>query len=506
MTPAAKGSLRSGFQQTTRTRLEQKANPRLYQAMDLLYMPLLELQSRMDQELSENPFLELSEPDADEDLQIDEEGQEEPDEEMDWDEILLDGFDAGGTRERYEPREHYLPPAVEERHLHDFVEEQLALVILDERQRWIATEIIGNIDDNGMLSCSLDDVAEGLNGSTEAARDAAVAEAGAIANEEEREAAVEELESLFAPYVADEIEAVLKVVQSLDPPGVGARDLRECLLIQLARAGEEDSLAFAIVGDQLDDLLNHRWAEIARAAGIPIAEVQDVADQVASLDPRPGRQYASSPDQYVIPDLIVEVVGGEYMVFVNDTGLPRLRLSRTYREVVAKRSSFEGENKEFIASRMNAAQWLIQMIEQRRQTMLRVMRYIVTRQRRFFERGVQHLKPLTLKEVAEHIGMAESTVSRVTNEKYVQTPTGTYPLKYFFSGGLPTVTGSDISTRGVQAKIRSLVDSEDPLRPLTDQAIVNLLKSEGVKIARRTVAKYRDQLGIVSARLRKRVV
>lgn len=491
--------------QGTRARQEAKPNPRLYQAMDLIYMPLLELQTRMEQELSENPFLELSEPDDDEDIQVDEEGQEEPEDEMDWDEILLDGFDVGGSRERYEPREFYQPPAVEERHLHDFLEEQIALLDLDERQRWIATEIIGNIDDDGLLTCSLQDVADGLNGSRETVRDSAIAEAGAIEDEEARRAELEELELLFAPHTTDEIETVLGVVQSLDPPGVGGRDLGECLRIQLARTDRQDSLAFRIVTDHLDDLLNHRWAEISKVSGVSVAEVQGVADEVATLDPRPGRQYASSPDQYVIPDLIVDKVGGDYMVFVNDTGLPRLRLSRTYREVAAKRSSFAGENKEFISSRMNAAQWLIQMIEQRRQTMLRVTRYIVARQLRFFERGVQHLKPLTLREVAEHIGMAESTVSRVTNEKYVQTPTGTYPLKFFFSGGLPTVTGSDISTRGVQAKIRSLVDSEDPQRPLTDQAIVNLLKSEGVKIARRTVAKYRDQLGIVPARMRKRV-
>ncbi len=491
--------------QGARLRQETKPNPRLYQAMDLIYMPLLDLQIRMEQELSENPFLELSEPDDDEDIQVDEEGREESEDEMDWDEILLDGFDVGGSRERYESREYYQRPAVEERHLHDFLEDQIALVDLDERQRWIATEIIGNIDDDGLLSCSLQDVADGLNGSREAVRDAAIAEAEGIEDEAAREAELDELESLFAPHATDEIEGILRVVQSLDPPGVGARDLRECLRIQLVRTDREDSLVFRIVTDHLDDLLNHRWADISRASGISVAEVQEVADEVATLDPRPGRQYASTPDQYIIPDLIVDLVGGEYMVFVNDTGLPRLRLSRTYREVAAKRSSFAGENKEFISSRMNAAQWLIQMIEQRRQTMLRVMRFIVARQQRFFERGVQHLKPLTLREVAEHIGMAESTVSRVTNEKYVQTPTGTYPLKFFFSGGLPTVTGSDVSTRGVQAKIRSLVESEDPTRPLTDQAIVNLLKSEGVKIARRTVAKYRDHLGIVPARMRKRV-
>lgn len=497
--------IRAGIHHGARLRQTAKTNPRLYQAMDLIYMPLLELQTRMEQELSENPFLELSEPDDEEDIQVDEEGAEEPGDEMDWDEILLDGFDVGGTRERHEPREYYMPPVVEERNLQDFLEDQIGLLDLDERQRWIATEIIGNIDDSGLLSCSLQDVADGLNQSREAVRDSALAEAAGIEDEEQREAETGELEALFAPHAPEEIEVVLRVVQSLDPPGVGARDLAECLRIQLAREGREDSLAYRVVTDHLDDLLNHRWGDISRAHGIPIPQVQAVADEVAELNPRPGRQYASTPDQYVIPDLIVEKVGGEYMVFVNDTGIPRLRLSRTYREVAANRASFAGRNKEFISSRMNAAQWLIQMIEQRRQTMLRVMRYIVARQERFFERGVQHLKPLTLREVAESIGMAESTVSRVTNEKYVQTPAGMYPLKFFFSGGLPTVTGGDVSTRGVQARIRSLVDGEDPRAPLTDQAILNLLKSDGVKIARRTVAKYRDQMGILPARMRKRV-
>lgn len=491
--------------QGAKLRQELKTNPRLYQAMDLIYMPLLELQTRIEQEFSENPFLELSEPDDDEDLQLDEEGPEASDDEMDWEEILLDGFDAGGTRERYEPREYYQPPAIEIRHLHDLLADQIGLLDLDDRQAWIAAEIIGNIDDDGLLSCSLQDVADGLDGSARTLRETAMRQARRIEDEEPRAQEVAEVERLFAPHDPEEIETVLHVVQSLDPPGVGARDLRECLMIQLTREGREDSRTFRIVADHIDDLLNHRWADIARALGIPLTEVQDVADDVARLDPRPGRQYAATQDQYVIPDLIVDRVGGEYMVFVNDTGLPRLRLSRTYREVAADRANYDGKSKEFISSRLNAAQWLIQMIEQRRQTMLRVMRYIVEKQQRFFERGVQYLSPLTLKEVAEHIGMAESTVSRVTNEKYVQTPAGVYALKFFFSGGLPTVTGSDISTRGVQAKVKSLVASEDPHKPLTDQAIVDLLKSEGVKIARRTVAKYRDQLNIVPARMRKRV-
>jgi RNA polymerase sigma-54 factor len=201
----------------------------------------------------------------------------------------------------------------------------------------------------------------------------------------------------------------------------------------------------------------------------------------------------------------VEKIDGEYLVFLNDTSLPRLKLSRTYREIAKDKSKFKGENKEFISNKLNSANWMIQAIEQRRQTMLKVMNFIVDRQREFFEKGVQYLKPLTLREVAEVISMHESTVSRVTNEKFVQTPRGVLPLKFFFSSGLSTTSGEDVSARGIKAKIQKLVADEQAKRPLTDQAIVNILKDEGIQIARRTVAKYRDQLGILSARMRKRV-
>ncbi len=499
--------MRTGLYQGADLRQDLRVNPRLYQAMDLLYMPLLELQTRLEQELSENPFLELSEPDADDEFEVDaeEDAGDESDDEIDWDEVLLDGFDTGGARERYEPREEFEAPIVGVRHLQDHLNEQLGFLRLDDRQAWIAGEIVGNIDDNGFLSCTLQDVADGLNGSGKEVRDAAYANAREIEDEQEREEELAELARIFATHTPEEVASVLKVVRSLDPPGVGARDLRECLEIQLRRLGHEDSLAMAIVRDHFDDLGNHRWTEIARALEVSPKEVQDAADEIGNLDPRPGRRHAADPDHYVIPDLIVDRVGGEYLVFVNDTGLPRLRLAQAYREVAADRAKFVGENREFIANKLNAANWLIQVIEQRRQTMLGVMRFIVERQSDFFEKGVQHLKPLTLREVAEHIGMAESTVSRVTNEKYVQSPAGVHPLKFFFSSGLPTAMGNEVSSRGVQARVKSLVDAEDRRRPLTDQAIVNLLRGEGVKIARRTVAKYRDQLGILPARMRKRI-
>jgi RNA polymerase sigma-54 factor len=314
-----------------------------------------------------------------------------------------------------------------------------------------------------------------------------------------------EIELVFRAYEPIEADRMLEVVQNFDPPGVGARDVRECILIQLRQRGEEDTLAYRIVENHFDALIKHHRADIAKALEVSEIEVQDAADAISHLDPKPGLKYSVDPDHYVIPDLIVEDIDGEYMVFANDTSLPRLRISQSYRDVAKDKKHFTGANKEFIANKLNSANWMVQAIEQRRQTMLKVMSFIVDRQREFFERGVQYLKPLTLREVADYIEMHESTVSRVTNKKFVQTPRGVYSLKYFFSSGLSTTSGEDISARGVRDKIKVMVSSEDPKKPLTDQAIVTLLKSDGVQIARRTVAKYRDQLGIMAARMRKRV-
>jgi RNA polymerase sigma-54 factor len=259
------------------------------------------------------------------------------------------------------------------------------------------------------------------------------------------------------------------------------------------------------VRDYFDQLINHRWSEISKDLSITPKDVQGAADEARKLDPKPGLKYSAPPDNYITPDLIVDKIDGDYLVFLNDTSLPRLKLSRAYRDIAKDKSQFKGENKEFISNKLNSANWMIQAIEQRRQTMLKVMNFIVDRQREFFEKGVQFLKPLTLREVAEVINMHESTVSRVTNEKFVQTPRGVLPLKFFFSSGLSTTSGEDVSARGIKAKIQKLVSDEESKRPLTDQAIVNILKDEGIQIARRTVAKYRDQLGILSARMRKRV-
>ncbi len=486
-------------------RQEMKINPRLYQAMELLYMPILDLQQHLKAEMAENPFLEMAEADVESEVPLEEEPSDRDDDEIDWEEILLDGFDQGGRAPRQEQYEYRQRTAIEEGDLRDHLLEQLHHLALTEREIRLGEELIGNLADGGLLSCSVDEVLEGVNRWLEDVREVAEERAQAEADPEEREAALEEVEELFRPYSIEEAEAMLKVIQEMDPPGVAARDLRECILLQLARVKDPNELAQTLVEEHFDDLLNHRWSEIGRAVGRTPREVQDAADQVARLNPKPGLGHSPDSERYVIPDLVVEKIGGEYHVFLNDTNLPRLRISQSYREVARNRDQFKGENKEFISAKLNSANWMIQAIEQRRQTMLKVMNFIVDRQREFFERGVQHLRPLTLREVAEHIEMHESTVSRVTNEKFVQTPRGVFPLKYFFSSGLSTSSGDDISARGVKDKLRNLIDQENEKKPLTDQRIVQLLDADGIQIARRTVAKYRDQLGILPARMRKRV-
>jgi RNA polymerase sigma-54 factor len=298
---------------------------------------------------------------------------------------------------------------------------------------------------------------------------------------------------------------MLLIIQDLDPPGVGARDLRECLRLQLDAAGMRGTLAWRLVDEAFDELLAHRWSEVARRFGVSAQDVQAAADEIARLDPKPGLRFAASSEAYIIPDMVIDKIDGRYLVFLNDGNLPRLKLSRSYQELARDRKHFDAESKDFIVTKLNSANWMIQAIEQRRQTMLKVVHFIVDRQRDFFERGVQFLRPLTLREVAEAVGMHESTVSRVTNEKFVQTPRGVLPLKFFFSSGLSTSDGDDVSARGIKDQIAKLVAGEDTKSPLTDQAIVEIIQKTGVQIARRTVAKYRDQLGILPARMRKRV-
>jgi RNA polymerase sigma-54 factor len=477
----------------------------------MLYMPMMDLQQHLKQELLSNPFLELLEPEDEAPEQKDaeqEKEQKEKEEEMDWEEILLNGFEVGGTREQYEQLEYTEPVTVETKNLIDHLREQLQMMTLSPRQLLLAEEFLGNINEEGYLAASLEEILGSVNELVAGhAQSGPEADAGAEAVEpgEEPEPGPPALPDDAPYYTMAEVEEMLAVLQKLDPPGVGARDLRECLLIQLREDSDTDSLTFRLVQDAFPDLIAHRWNDLAKRFGVEPAGVQAAADGLARLDPKPGLKYTDQNDGYIIPDLIVEKIGGRYQVFLNDTGMPRLRLSRSYQEIARDKKKMTPENREFIASKMNSANWMIQAIEQRRQTMLKVMNFIVDRQRDFFEKGIEYLKPLTLREVAEVINMHESTVSRVTNEKYVQTPRGVLPLKFFFSSALATASGEDASARSIRAKLQKMVGEEDSAKPLTDQQIVHLFQEQGIQIARRTVAKYRDQLGILPARMRKRV-
>ncbi len=493
--------MKTGLSQHTGLRQELRINPRLYQAMDMLYMPMMDLQQHLKQELLANPFLELLEPEEEETPEEKTSEQEkekaEKEDEVDWEEILLNGFEVGGTREQFEQQEYIEPVSVEVKDLSDHLREQLQLLTLTPRQRLLSEEFLGNIMDDGYLGASLEEILGSVNQLV----------SGHFAEDVPDDDDSEESRQIpdAALYTMADVEEMLGIIQHLDPAGVGARDLRECLLLQLADQKDSTSLTYRLVSEAFNDLIAHRWNDLAKRFGVEPAKMQAAADELARFDPKPGLKHSNRGDGYIIPDLIVDKIDGRYHVFLNDTGMPRLRLSRSYQEVARDKKKMTPENREFIASKMNSANWMIQAIEQRRQTMLKVMNFIVDRQRDFFEKGIEYLRPLTLREVAEVINMHESTVSRVTNEKFVQTPRGVLPLKFFFSSALSTSSGEDASARSIRAKLEKMVGEENTGKPLTDQQIVHLFQEQGIQIARRTVAKYRDQLGILPARMRKRV-
>jgi RNA polymerase sigma-54 factor len=487
--------MKTGLHQHTSLRQDLRINPRLYQAMDLLYMPLLDLEQHLKQELLGNPFLEMIEPEEEVQATAAEQQQNKPEKEAkaedgpDWENILLeDRTEHGVPSGSYsDAREYVEPVTVESKDLIDYLREQTRMLDLNPRQQLLAEEFLGNIGEDGYLQADVEQIRKGAN---------------QLLEEHEAES---ELDLNVPAYTTAEVEEMLRIIQQLDPPGIAARNLRECLMLQLENQKRTDTLVYRLVKEAFDDLIAHRWSDLGKRFGLAPEEVQRAADELARLDPKPGLQHSAGNDAYIIPDLIVDKIDDKYLVFLNDSGLPRLRISKTYQEIARDKKKYDSESKEFINQRLNSANWMIQAIEQRRQTMLKVMNFIVDRQREFFEKGIDHLKPLTLREVADVISMHESTVSRVTNEKYVQTPRGLLPLKFFFSSGLTTTTGEDASARSIKSQIQKLVDDEPPKNPLTDQQIVELFERKGVKIARRTVAKYRDQLGILPARMRKRL-
>ncbi|MCB9513233.1 MAG: RNA polymerase factor sigma-54 [Candidatus Krumholzibacteriia bacterium] len=439
--------------------------PRLQQALRLLQLPTLELEQELKAEVQTNPLLEFDEEDEEPD-RLERETVSEPQAgNLDsWDDMFSDGFDMQYREQEELPEEFVERVPVSRQSAGENLLRQLRMMEADPQLLEMGEYIIGSLDDRGFLTIGLD-----------------------------------EIQNVFR-VSPGRAAAALRLVQSLEPPGIGARDLSECLLLQLAARGEGDSLVAQIIRDHFQELMQRKYQEIARKLKLGVDEVQDAARAIGELDPKPGLELSSDEPQYIIPDLVVEEVDGEYVIYLNDRHLPRLRIADSYKEYLGSHSK---ETKDYVQGKLNQAQWLIRTVEQRRATMVKVMAAIIEEQREFFDKGPQALRPLTLQQVASKIGMHESTVSRVTNNKTVQTPRGIFRLKYFFSSSLSTEDGDEVSAKAAKSRIQEIVSKEDAKRPLSDQKIADILRDEGLKIARRTVAKYREQLGVLPARLRK---
>ena len=462
--------------------------PKLQQALKLLQVPTLELQQILKQEILQNPLLEeVDEAEEDEEeLGAEGEQQESQREEMElpapeseeapidkdpeesWDDYLSEGFDLGYKRSEDQPEEFFERVPIAQTSSIDNLLSQLRILTSDPLEQRIGEYLIGSLNERGYLTCSLQEAA-----------------------------------NTFTVELAV-VERVLALIQKMEPVGIGARDLQEALLIQLRQKGMQHSLTAEIVRDHFDALKQRKYTDIAKKLRVSVEEIQEHANVIKDLDPKPGFELVKEDVRYITPDLIVERVGDDYVVFLNDRNLPRLRVSNAYkRELDRGSTNGSKETRDFILGRLSSARWLIQTIEQRRKTMVKVMECIVDEQREFFEKGPAHLRPLTLQQVASRIGMHESTVSRVTTNKYVQTPRGVFELKYFFSSSLDTEDGDEVSAKAAKSRILEIIGKEDARRPLSDQKIADILKKDGLIIARRTVAKYREQLKILPARLRK---
>jgi RNA polymerase sigma-54 factor len=301
------------------------------------------------------------------------------------------------------------------------------------------------------------------------------------------------------------VASALARIQEFDPTGVGARDLKECLTLQVRALGIDDPIVLRILAEALDPLIKRDFRGVARQLGISVEEVAAAARIVGRLEPRPGRAFGGEDPIYIVPDIFVHKIGDDFHVVLNDDGLPRLRINSLYREVLARGSQTPKDTKVYVHEKVRSAMWLIKSIHQRQRTIYRVMQSIIKHQREFFEKGINHLKPLNLRDVADDIEMHESTVSRVTTNKYANTPQGIFELKYFFNSSINRVDGEAIASESVKDRIERLIHSEDPRRPLSDQRIAEMLKVANIDIARRTVTKYREALNLLSSTKRRQV-
>jgi len=481
------------LEQKLHLKLSQKLimTPSLQQAIKLLQLSKLELQEVLNQELLENPLLEETAEEAKaeetpaEEAEVAKSNTEEPPklevkekekdsfDEIDYDAYFQDyieyGYNPRGMSEEHEefPIENTLtrPP-----NLSDHLTWQLSMSDASPRTKEIAQFIIGNIDEDGYLRASNDEIVASGN---------------------------------FAP---DEVQKAVDAVQMLDPIGVGARDLRECLLLQLRFLEIDEPLVEVVIRDHWDEFMQRKFVPLAKSLGIDMKTLEGIVEIIKHLDPKPGRKYSNERAIYVEPDVYVHKVGDEYIIVLNEDGMPKLRINSGYRSMLnSMDSKSDGETVNYIKDKIRSAVWLIKSLDQRQRTIYKVADSIVKHQREFLEKGIDFLRPLVLRDVADDIQMHESTVSRVVSNKYMHTPRGLFLMKYFFHSGIDSDTGEDISSLTVKKKIQSYIENEDPRKPLSDSKIMKILNDEGINIARRTVAKYRDELNIPSSTDRKQI-
>src|SRR5947209_4872081 len=471
-----------GMRQTQNLALQQVLSPQLQQSLLILQTPLLELRNLVQQEMETNPVLEElpEEPGADERNEVEPSADDNFKNEFEklasldeeWRDYMAQSARYSGgsldSKEEQDKRQFLFDSIPVQETLQQNLIGQLNQSVLSASDRKAAELIIGNIDDNGFLQSTPEEMA--LN--------------SGIPNED--------------------FEKMLALIQSFYPAGVGARDLREALLIQLQRQGKENTLEHKIVSEHMEDLGRRRFPEIARRIGISVEDVQKAANNIARLNPRPGQVFAAAPQNYVLPDVIVEKVDGQYQTIFNHEQIPHLRISNLYKDIIASGNTAGGEVKDYIRDKIRSGKFLIRSIHQRQQTIFNIAQQIVSRQRDFLEHGPSHFKPMIMLEVADAVGVHETTVSRAVSGKYMATPQGVFEMKYFFTSGYRTAAGESVSNISVKEAILDLVKHENGSAPLSDHEIVEILGERGIPIARRTVAKYRTELNILPSHMRRK--
>ncbi|MGC3988245.1 MAG: RNA polymerase factor sigma-54 [Chthoniobacteraceae bacterium] len=454
-------------------RQEQVLAPQLQQSLQILQAPMLELRNLIQQEIQTNPVIEeeITEPSIEDRQREAEEFQEEFDRLSKLDDEWRDFMSqnnaySGRSQEDEERRQFFFDSIVSNETLQQHLMDQIGSSDLSTEDRKTAELIIGNIDDIGFLQTSPEEMAQNTG------------------------------------VPQEDLRRVLDLIQTFHPVGVGAQDLRDCLLIQLRRLGKENSLEFRIVDKFLEDLGKKRFPEIARRLGTTVDQIQRAANFIGTLDPRPGQIFTPDPNNYVLPDVKVEKIGKDYQITLNGDQIPHLRISNTYKDLMAQDGN-GNEVKDYIRDKIRSGKFLIKSIHQRQQTISNIAHEIVARQQEFLEHGVQALKPMTMVQIADAVGVHETTVSRAISGKYISTPQGVYEMKFFFTPGYQTAEGVNMSNTSVKEAIAQLVSQEDPRNPLSDKEIVEILSSRGIPIARRTVAKYRTELNILPSNMRK---